>query len=125
MNPRRLKLQENPEMVPTGEVPRHVDLCVENMLVGTCKPGSRVTVVGIFSIYQAKGRGGKARIGNDNNAVAIRNPYLRVLHIDSEVRTMNQHYVSIPILIDLRPNNHAIAGPIRILNPQLHRRGND
>ncbi|GAB5364414.1 hypothetical protein AAMO2058_000968100 [Amorphochlora amoebiformis] len=83
-NSQRLKLQENPEMVPTGEVPRHVDLCVENMLVGTCKPGSRVTVVGIFSIYQAKGRGGKARIGNDNNAVAIRNPYLRVLHIDSE-----------------------------------------
>eukprot|EP00466_Bigelowiella_natans_P003777 jgi/Bigna1/131322/aug1.14_g6030 len=82
-NSQRLKLQENPEMVPTGEVPRHIDLCVENALVGSCKPGSRVTVVGIYSIYQAKGAGGKAKIGTDN-AVAIRNPYLRVLHIHSE-----------------------------------------
>lgn len=82
-NSQRLKLQENPEMVPTGEVPRHIDLCVENMLVGTCKPGTRVTVVGIYSIYQAKGAGGKAKLGS-TDAVAIRNPYLRVLHIHSQ-----------------------------------------
>lgn len=83
-NSQRLKLQENPDMVPTGEVPRHIDLCIEGDLVGSCKPGTRVTVVGVYSIYQAKGRGGRAKMGGAADAVAIRNPYLRVLHIRSQ-----------------------------------------
>jgi DNA replicative helicase MCM subunit Mcm2 (Cdc46/Mcm family) len=49
-----LKLQENPETVPTGEMPRHVLLFSERYLVGQCAPGTRVTVTGIYTIFQNK-----------------------------------------------------------------------
>ena len=40
----RLKLQEAPENVPTGELPRHVMLSADRGLVGAVVPGTRVTV---------------------------------------------------------------------------------
>ncbi|GJP32124.1 hypothetical protein CLOM_g16656, partial [Closterium sp. NIES-68] len=48
-----LKLQENPEDVPTGEMPRSVLLAVDRSLVQRISPGTRITVFGIFSIFQS------------------------------------------------------------------------
>ncbi|GMI81446.1 MINICHROMOSOME MAINTENANCE 5 [Hibiscus trionum] len=48
-----LKLQENPEDVPTGELPRNMLLSVDRHLVQTIVPGTRLTIVGIYSIFQA------------------------------------------------------------------------
>ena len=45
-------LQERPEDVPTGELPRSVQLVADRHLVGRVAPGTRVTVYGIYSIYQ-------------------------------------------------------------------------
>jgi DNA replication licensing factor MCM5 len=73
-----LKLQEAPDQVPVGEVPRHVLISADRYLANRVVPGSRCTVMGIFSIYQSKG-GAKAA------AVAIRNPYLRAVGISSDV----------------------------------------
>ncbi|KAH3679324.1 hypothetical protein WICMUC_001064 [Wickerhamomyces mucosus] len=72
-----LKLQELPEMVPVGEMPRHVVLSVDRYLTNKVIPGTRCTVNGIYSIYQAKVRG--------PSSVAIRNPYIRALGIETEV----------------------------------------
>ncbi|GJP29474.1 hypothetical protein CLOM_g16744 [Closterium sp. NIES-68] len=73
-----LKLQENPEDVPTGEMPRSVLLAVDRSLVQRISPGTRITVFGIFSIFQsadkAKSRGAMA--------IAIRQPYLRVVGVE-------------------------------------------
>ncbi|KAH3764682.1 MCM family protein [Pelomyxa schiedti] len=44
-----LKLQENPESIPTGELPRTVLLMVDRALVGRAIPGTRISVVGIMS----------------------------------------------------------------------------
>jgi DNA replication licensing factor MCM5 len=76
-----LKLQETPESVPTGELPRHIQLVVDRYLVGRAVPGTRVTMLGIYSIYKATGRMQQAGSG-----VALRYPYLRVLgvRIDNE-----------------------------------------
>ena len=52
------KLQESPEMVPTGEMPRSVMLSVDRHLVDQAIPGNRVTVTGIMSIMQNAGKGG-------------------------------------------------------------------
>ncbi|KAL6043027.1 minichromosome maintenance protein 5 [Balamuthia mandrillaris] len=78
----QLKLQENPESVPTGEMPRHVTLQCERHLVERAVPGNRVTVYGIFTIFHNKQSRRKEGLG----AVAIRNPYIKVLgiEIDSE-----------------------------------------
>ncbi|KAL3477685.1 MCM2/3/5 family-domain-containing protein [Aspergillus californicus] len=68
-----LKLQEAPDQVPVGELPRHVLISADRYLANRVVPGSRCTVMGIFSIYQ---KGGKKE-----GAVAIRNPYLRAVGI--------------------------------------------
>ncbi|KAG0155630.1 hypothetical protein PDIDSM_2803 [Penicillium digitatum] len=73
-----LKLQEAPDQVPVGEMPRHVLISADRYLANRVVPGSRCTVMGIFSIYQAKGVKKEA-------AVAIRNPYLRAVGITSDL----------------------------------------
>ncbi|KAL1645704.1 minichromosome maintenance protein 5 [Diplodia intermedia] len=73
-----LKLQEAPDQVPVGELPRHILISADRYLCNRVVPGSRCTVMGVFSIYQSKG-------GKNNAAVAIRNPYLRAVGIQSDV----------------------------------------
>ncbi|VDM81474.1 unnamed protein product [Strongylus vulgaris] len=45
-----LKLQENPEDVPHGEMPRHLQLYCDRYLTDKVAPGNRVTLIGVFSI---------------------------------------------------------------------------
>lgn len=71
-----LKMQENPEDVPTGELPRNMLLAVDRNLVQSIVPGTRVTVLGIYSIYQANNS------SVHRGAVAIRQPYIRVVGIE-------------------------------------------
>ena len=77
-----LKIQEAPDQVPVGELPRHILVSADRYLTNRVVPGSRCTVTGIFTIYQSsKNSGGK----NGAAAVAIRNPYVRAVGIESEV----------------------------------------
>ena len=76
-----LKLQENPEDVPAGEMPRNLLLVVERHAVQRVVPGTRVTVMGIYSIHQSGPAQGR---GQNKAAVAIRQPYLRVMGIEAE-----------------------------------------
>lgn len=43
-----LKLQETPDMVPAGQTPHSVTVCVYDELVDTCRAGDRVEVCGVF-----------------------------------------------------------------------------
>jgi DNA replication licensing factor MCM5 len=72
-----LKLQENPEDVPTGELPRNMLLSVDRHLVQTIVPGTRLTVMGIYSIFQAS-----SSSNSHKGAVAIRQPYIRVVGLE-------------------------------------------
>lgn len=47
-------LQERPEDVPTGDLPRNMLCVVDRRLCGAVSPGTRVTAVGILSIFQSK-----------------------------------------------------------------------
>merc|ERR1719446_1526514 len=75
-----LKLQEAPDSVPHGEMPRHMSCFVDRSLVERSVPGNRVTVIGVYSIRKmAKiGRGG------EKGAVGVRMPYLRVVGLQVE-----------------------------------------
>ncbi|KAI8053838.1 MCM2/3/5 family-domain-containing protein [Syncephalis plumigaleata] len=68
-----LKLQEAPDLVPVGELPRHMLLIADRNLVNRAVPGARVTIIGIYSIFQNK------QSGKSSGAVAIRTPYLRIV----------------------------------------------
>ncbi|KAF2230890.1 MCM-domain-containing protein [Viridothelium virens] len=75
-----LKLQEAPDDIPVGELPRHILISADRYLTNRVVPGSRCTVMGVFSIYQSKG--GKSSSGA---AAAIRNPYMRAVGIQTDV----------------------------------------
>jgi DNA replication licensing factor MCM5 len=75
-----IKLQEAPDQVPVGELPRHILVSADRYLTNRVVPGSRCTVMGVFSIYQPKG----GKKGQDS-AVAIRNPYLRAVGITTDI----------------------------------------
>lgn len=49
-----LKLQESPDDVPVGELPRHVLLSADRDLTNRVVPGSRATIMGIYSVFQTK-----------------------------------------------------------------------
>ncbi|KAI8854439.1 MCM2/3/5 family-domain-containing protein [Chytridium lagenaria] len=73
-----LKLQETPEMVPVGELPRHIQMHCDRALTNKIMPGVRVEITGIYSIFQNK-------TARQAGTVAIRSPYIRVLGIQSDV----------------------------------------
>ena len=73
-----IKLQEAPDQVPVGELPRHILISADRYLTNRVVPGSRCTVMGVFSIYQPKG-------GKKDSAIAIRNPYLRAVGITTDI----------------------------------------
>ena len=75
-----IKIQEAPDQVPVGELPRHILVSAERYLTNRVVPGSRCTIMGIFTIYQSK-----AGKGSSASAVAIRTPYLRAVGIASDI----------------------------------------
>ncbi|KAI8370368.1 MCM2/3/5 family-domain-containing protein [Radiomyces spectabilis] len=72
-----LKLQEAPDMVPVGDLPRHTILNADRWLTNRVVPGMRAVVMGIYSIFQNKA-------AKSTGAAAVRTPYIRVvgLHVD-------------------------------------------
>uniref|UniRef100_A0A336L2Y3 DNA replication licensing factor MCM5 n=1 Tax=Culicoides sonorensis TaxID=179676 RepID=A0A336L2Y3_CULSO len=79
-----LKLQELPDFIPQGEIPRHMTMFCDRSLCERVVPGNRVLMHGIFSIRKV-GKPSKAD-GKEKATVGVRSPYMRVVGItvDSE-----------------------------------------
>ena len=80
-----LKLQERPEDIPTGELPRTLLMITDRRLVGRVTPGTRVTVTGIYCTHRSKamdkpGGGG----GGAGGSVTLQQPYLRVVALQEQ-----------------------------------------
>ncbi|PIO16293.1 hypothetical protein AB205_0101130 [Aquarana catesbeiana] len=78
-----LKLQESPDAVPHGEMPRHMQLYCDRYLCDKVVPGNRVTIMGIYSIRKS---GKTSNKGRDRVGVGIRSSYIRVvgIQVDTE-----------------------------------------
>ncbi len=46
----KLKVQENPSDIPTGAMPRSVDVIIRNELAETCKPGDKIFFTGCLQV---------------------------------------------------------------------------
>lgn len=53
-NKQVIKLQETPDIVPDGQTPHSVSLCVYDDLVDVCKAGDRVEITGVFKCNQVR-----------------------------------------------------------------------
>ena len=73
-----MKLQEAPESVPPGEMPRSIQLMVERGLVDVVSPGARISVLGVSSLFERSDSPRNPEI----TVAAIRVPYLKVVGID-------------------------------------------
>ncbi|GJJ09600.1 hypothetical protein Clacol_003823 [Clathrus columnatus] len=71
-----LKLQEAPDMVPVGELPRHMLLSADRQLTGQVVPGNHIIATGIYSTFQV------AKMKSNASAPALRQPYLKVVHLE-------------------------------------------
>ncbi|MES1923332.1 minichromosome maintenance protein 5, partial [Bonamia ostreae] len=88
----KLRLQELPEDVPTGEIPCHLSLSVDRSLVNVVTAGTRVRVIGIFSVFQPKPRFGKSKKSAPSSV-----SYLRVVGLEqlSEGMSLQKHPFSV------------------------------
>jgi len=83
-----LKLQEMPENIPTGDMPRTFLLYTARYLTDKVNPGSRIKVVGVFSVFS---RGGGPQGSNQQVRSSIRQAYVRVLGLQSDVYGQGSH----------------------------------
>lgn len=76
-----LKLQELPEHVPVGEMPRSFDLHVHNYLVDKCCPGTRLTAIGSFCATE-RAAGGSMAGKRGQGVETVKYSYIKVLGLD-------------------------------------------
>lgn len=57
----RATVQERPEDLPPGQLPRSLDVELRDDLVDDARPGDRVSLVGVLDLVQRYGRGGALR----------------------------------------------------------------
>lgn len=83
-----LKLQELPDHIPQGEVPRHLQLYCDRYLCDRVVPGNRVLILGIYSIKKVSKPNTK-NATREKALVGVRAPYIRVLGISVDGENTN------------------------------------
>lgn len=74
-----LKLQELPEHVPIGEMPRSIDLCVDKYAVDLATPGTRLTAIAIYCATEQ----GAARQNSRGRTNTVKYSYLQVIGLET------------------------------------------
>jgi replicative DNA helicase Mcm len=88
INSQELRIQEKPEDLPPGQLPRSIDINITDDLVDIARPGDRVSIPGIIRVRQELiARGGKSRTFNiftDANQIDVIGKEAEVIEITPE-----------------------------------------
>ena len=85
MNHQTMKIQESPESVSTGEIPRTYIMSCDRYLVDKAAPGNRVKIVGIYNVFSSTKKGTRS-ISPDS---IVKTSYVQILGM--EIEQMGHH----------------------------------
>ncbi|KAH8581750.1 DNA replication licensing factor MCM3 like [Cryptosporidium sp. chipmunk genotype I] len=77
----KMTLQELPELIPTGQLPRSIEVIAEDDLVEMIKPGDRVKIVGVFKPISRR----------ENNAIT---GIFKVVIVANNIQLLNKNVTS-------------------------------
>jgi replicative DNA helicase Mcm len=83
----RVTIQERPEELPPGQLPRSLNVELRDDLVDIARPGDRITLVGSLNLLQKYGRGGALRIFDmsmDANYIEVSGREMELMDLSDE-----------------------------------------
>ena len=95
----RITIQERPEELPPGQLPRSVTIDLRDDLVDIARPGDRVSLTGTIGLLQRRGRGGTLRIFDlflEANNVDVSGREMEMLEITPEDEAQIRELASDP-----------------------------
>lgn len=94
-----IRLQETPDVIPDGQTPHTLSLCVYDELVDICKPGDRIEATGIF-------RGIPVRINPRQRSLkSLFKTYVDVVH----VRLNSSRRLAVDVSTRDQPNTQSVG----------------
>ena len=76
----RIVIQERPEEVPSGQLPRSMEVVLQDELVDTARPGDRVVVVGVVRV----------RPDTPSKKRLIYEPYIEAVHVEVSQKVLEE-----------------------------------
>jgi replicative DNA helicase Mcm len=105
INSQEIRIQERPEDLPPGQLPRSIDVKIEEDLVDISRPGDRVTITGIVRVLPEflPGKGGRLRTYNlymDANHIEIMGKEPEEIQITPEEERLIQNMAKDPRILE-------------------------
>jgi DNA replication licensing factor MCM3 len=111
-----ITLQEMPEKAPMGQLPRSVELILDNDLVDKVKPGDRVMVVGVYRALATSSQGQMSTSGVFRTVVLVNNVQI----LGRDVSQMNFLPEDVRMIRTLSKREDILTILGRSISPSIH-----
>jgi replicative DNA helicase Mcm len=95
----RISIQERPEELPPGQLPRSVNIDLKDDIVDVARPGDRINMIGSLGLLRRQGRGGILRVFDfvlEANNIDVSGREMELLEITPEDEEEIREFASDP-----------------------------